>query len=276
MNRSYLFSITCSIFLIILGLVACAPTPAIVPQAQPSPVISAPQSTPAQVPPASAPVQPAGKILFQDDFKNPNSGWRVFTNDFGEGKYENGGYTLKSVRVSYPKYEVYTANPALTSLTNFVLDLDITMLSGNRDDKVGVLLKWPDINPMGIVGYEQPSDYYFFLEPAGMTVWSYSKQGMYGHGADKVPGYFLKPKEYTCVRGINSVNNIKIIFNPDVRFLVNDYELVNTPDQGLDYVNRLIKDNTMSGGTLQIFANSQDDYSTPVFQLNRIAVYANK
>jgi len=272
MNR---IAIMCCILLIMLGLAACALVPATVPQTQPATVVSTPQSSPVQEKPASPAVQPDRKILFQDDFKNPNSGWRVFANDFGEGKYENGSYLLKCVRPSYIKYEVYTANSALPSLSSFVLDMDVTMLSGDKNDRFGVLLKWPDINPMGVEGYVQPSDYYFIVSPVGMTTWVYSKQQVKGSSVDKEPGYFVRAREYTCVKGINAVNNIKITFNPGIRFLVNDYELVNAPDEDLGYVNRLIKEKTMAGAELQVIADSQDQFSSPVFQLNRIAVYAN-
>ena len=215
-------------------------------------------------------------IIFLDDFQNPGSGWTIFINDFGEGKYEDGGYFLTCTRPSYPEFKVNTTNPALASLTGYMLDMDVTMLSGNRDDRIGVMLKWPDINPMSIPGYEQPSDYYFLLFPSDGSVCCYSKHVIKGSSADLEPGYFLRRTNHTCVKGVNSVNNIKIWFNPGVFFTVNGYKLVGvSSDPNLDYANRLIKDGAMTGATLQIVANSEDTYSQPVFQLNRIAVYAN-
>jgi hypothetical protein len=225
--------------------------------------------------PAITTSQPNPNIIFQDDFKNPGSGWTVFTNDFGAGNYGDGGYYLKCTRPSYPEFKVYTINPALTSLTSFMIDMDVTMLSGSRDDRVGVMLKWPDINPMGIPGYEQPSDYYFLLFPYDRSVTCYSKHVIKGSSADLEPGYFLRRAPYTCVNGINSVNNIKIWFNPGVFFSVNGYKLVGvSSDPSLGYANRLIRDGSMSGATLQIVANSEDVYSRPVFQLNKITVMA--
>ena len=260
----------------IVCAVACLPSenisspepsvPAILPAA-PSETIQDESGLPA--------LQQNQNVIFQDDFTNPGSGWTVFTNDFGEGKYENGSYFLKCTRPSYPEFKVYTINPALTSLTGFVLDMDVTMLSGSRDDRVGILLKWPDINPMGIAGYEQPSDYYFLLYPADMSVCCYSKHQIKGSSADLEPGYFLRRAPYTCVKGVNSVNNIKIWFNPGVFFSVNGNKLVNvSSDADLDYANRLIRDGAMTGATLQVVANSEDPYSRPVFQLNEITVEA--
>ena len=219
---------------------------------------------------------PNPNIVFQDDFTNPGSGWKVFSNDFGEGKYENGGYLLKCTRPSYPEFKVYTINPALTSLTGFTIDMDVTMLSGSRDDRIGVLLKWPDINPMSIPGYEQPSDYYFLLFPSDQSITCYSKHLIKGSSADLEPGYFLRRAPYTCVNGVNSVNNIKIWFNPGVFFTVNGYKLVDATDDNINYVNRLIRDGAMSGATLQVVANSEDPYSRPVFQINRISVAVPK
>jgi hypothetical protein len=54
--------------------------------------------------------------------------------------------------------------------------------------------------------------------------------------------------------------------------LINDYELVNATDLNLDYANRLIRDGAMTGATVQVVANSEDIYSRPVFQLNKITV----
>jgi len=224
--------------------------------------------------PALTVPQPNPNIIFQDDFTNPGSGWTVFTNDFGAGNYENGGYFLKCARPSYPEFKVYTVNPALASLKRFTIDMDVTMLGGSRDDRVGVMLKWPDINPLGIAGYEQPSDYYFLLFPSDGSVCCYSKHQIKGSSADLEPGYFLRRAPYTCVKGLNSVNNIKIWFNPDVFFSVNGYELVDATDDNINYVNRLIRSGAMPGATLQIVANSEDPYSRPVFQINKITVAA--
>jgi len=263
------------IIILIAYTLACLPTKNVSPPIPSAPVVapSAPAASVQGAPKVPA-LQQGRKVIFQDDFSNSGSGWKVFANDFGEGKYENGGYFLKVVRPCYPKYEVYTTNAALASLTSFMLDMDVTMLAGSRLDSFGILLKWPDINPLGVAGYEQPSDYYFLVFPDGTAASCYSKQDVKTLSVDKVPGYFLSRKDYTCVKGINSVNNIKIWFNPGIRFLINDYELVNATDQNLDYANRLISDGAMSGATLQIVANSEDVYSRPVFQLNRITVYA--
>ena len=278
MNRFTRVQSTCMGFILVLivCVIACLPSENISPLKPVAPVVA--PSTPAAAvrdAPKLPTLQQAPKVILRDDFKDSNSGWTVFNNDFGEGKYENGSYFLKCIQPAYPGFKVYTTNAGLTSLTSFMLDMDVTMLSGSRDDHFGILLKWPDINPLGIVGYEQPSDYYFLVAPADMSAWCYSKQEVKGSSVDKAPGYFLRRKENTCVRGVNSVNNIKIGFNPGIRFLVNDFELVNAPDENLDYVNRLIKDKSMTGATLQVVANSENVYSRPIFQLNKIIVYDN-
>lgn len=234
-------------------------------------------AAPAPLPAAQPPLQQAQKAFFQDDFKNPASGWKVFSNDFGSGKYEGGSYILRSTQNSYPKYRAYTSHPSLTSLSSFMLDMDFTMLDGSRDDQLIILLKWPDINPLGIVGYEQPSDYYFFLAPADQSAGAYTKQQVIGSSVDKAPGRFLPKNRYTCVQGIGAGNNIKIWFNPTVRFVVNDVELVaDASDETLDYINRLIKDKAMPGGELRLCANSEKVFSEPAFQLNRVSLYENR
>jgi hypothetical protein len=265
--------------LVLLCAAAFLPSACNAPAKEPAP--SALQSAPASPAPA-APAPPtqqtSRKAIFRDDFKNPASGWLVFSNDFGDGRYEGGSYILRSTQSSYPYYKAYTFNPALASLSSFMLDLDFTMLGGSRDDQFGILLKWPDINPLDIPGYEQPSDYYFFVAPADPSARAQTKQQVKGSSVDKVmpPGDFLLQKSYACIKGISSVNNIKIWFNPNVRFAINDTVLVeDAADETLDYVNRLLKDKAMPGGELRIFANSEKAFSEPSFQLNRISVYEN-
>ena len=278
MNRFRMVQSICVGFTLalIVCAVACLPSENISFPESPAPVdVPSTPSDSVQETPAITTSQSNPNIAFQDDFTNPGSGWSVFSNDFGEGKYENGGYYLKCIRPSYPEFKVYTVNPVLTSLTSFMIDMDVTMLSGSRDDRVGVILKWPDVNPMGIPGDVQPSDYYFLLYPADGSVTCYSKHQIKGSSADLEPGYFLRRSPYTCVNGVNSVNNIKIWFNPGVFFSVNGYKLVDvSSDPSLDYANRLIRDGSMSGATLQVVANSEDPYSRPVFQLNKITVAA--
>jgi len=280
MNRLASVQLVCAGFILILitSAIACLPSVKMPPPAPSAPVVapSAPVA-PVQDVPVSPTLEQTQKVIFRDDFKYSRSGWTIFSNDFGEGKYESGSYLLSCTQPSYhgAQASATTTNAGLTSLTGFMLDMDVTMLSGSKNDFYGIVLKWPDINPLGIVGYEQPSDYYFCIAPEGMLAWCYSKQEVKSLSVDKIPGYFLRPSQYACVRGINKINNVKIWFNPDIRFMINDHELFTATDQNLDYVNRLIKDKAMPGATLIIAANSQDTYSRPVFQLNRIAVYPN-
>jgi len=263
------------ILVLIICSVTCLPSENISPPGSSFPIAT--PSIPSdniQETPAVIASQPNPNIIFQDDFTNPSGGWTVFTNDFGEGKYENGGYYLKCTRPSYPEFKVYTINPTLTSLKSFMVDMDVTMLNGGRDDSVGILLKWPDINPMDIPGYVQPSDYYFLLFPYDRSVACYSKHVIKGSSADLVPGYFLRRSPVTSVKGVNEVNNIKIWFNPRVFFSVNGYKLVDASDDNINYINRLIADGSMPGAMLQITADSEDPYSRPVFQVNKITVAA--
>ena len=267
------------ILVLIVCVIACLPSKNMSPPEPSTPVVA--PSTPAvstQDTSKLPTLQQNQKIIFQDDFKDAKSGWTVFTNDFGEGKYENGSYLLKCTQplCQGSKVSVTTSNASLSSLTSFMLDMDVTMLSGSREDCFGIVLKWPDINnPGDYYGYDQPSDYYFLLAPESGAVSCYTHQEIKNSSVVKAPGVFYGHTHLTYVRGANSVNNIKIRFNPGIQLMVNDYELVNTTDENLDYVNRLINDKTISGAILQIGANSQDISSRPVFQLNKIIVYEN-
>ena len=281
MNRFTMIQPTCVGFILVLIVcaIACSPSENKVPSKTSAPVSAPSVPTSSSVDTPKLPtVQSSQRIIFKDDFKDSKSGWTVFANDFGEGKYENGGYFLKCTQPSYQgaKASVTTSNASLTALTSFMLDMDVTMLSGSKYDCFGIVLKWPDINnPGDFYGYDQPSDYYFLLAPENGAVSCYTHQEIKNSSVDKAPGSLYGNTQLACVRGANTVNNIKIWFNPGIRFTVNDYELLNTTDKNLDYINRLISDKTIAGAMLQIAANSLDTYSRPVFQLNKIILYEN-
>ena len=87
------------------------------------------------------------RVVFQDDFSDPSSGWDRVNNEEGITDYVNGGYRFL---VKVPQVD-YWANPGF-NYSNVVIEVDATKVGG------------PDDNDFGIICRYQPSaNFYFFL-----------------------------------------------------------------------------------------------------------------
>ena len=74
-------------------------------------------------------------ILMQDDFSNPNSGWEVYSGDYGHTGYEQGGYMVEAT-----VEKEYNWGIAGVDFDNVRIDVDATVLQapGNLLDGYGV------------------------------------------------------------------------------------------------------------------------------------------
>ncbi len=96
-------------------------------------------------------------VLFQDDFANPQSGWKRVNDPAGSSDYAGGRYRIT---VNSASSEIW-ANPGL-SFTDAAVEVDATQAGG------------PDNNLFGVVcRYADPEHFYFF---------ALSSDGYYGIG----------------------------------------------------------------------------------------------
>jgi uncharacterized protein YceK len=88
-----------------------------------------PTSTPGVAP------KPKGIILLQDDFSNPDSGWSIYSDDYGTVGYENNTYTVKAI-----KAKEYNWGVAGVDLSDVRIDADVSVLETNtkKNDGFGV------------------------------------------------------------------------------------------------------------------------------------------
>ena len=278
MHSTFPITVLLLILMVTACIIGCAG-----PQTQPAqqPTAAAIASKPASTVPETAPAQPkvtiSNKILFKDDFSSPDSGWATFNDDFGEGKYQDGSYILQS-----RKQEAYavTSNAKLPSAPSFILNINTTMLEGRGDDSFVVVIGWPDVNPMRMEGVTQPSYFEFFISPVIGTSKAFSYTPMKDLSSNRFcnncrePGYLLRNRNYTCVNGLGASNNLKLYFNPDVRFLVNDIELINTTtDRSFDYINRLVQEKTIAGANIYLGTAVGEGNQSTKFRLEKFALY---
>jgi hypothetical protein len=83
------------------------------------------------------------RILFEDDFNNPNSGWPVRLDDVAEWGYENGEY---SCLLKKTNWMVWAYNSNIDQFTDFVLEVDVTQISGPNASGSGLIFRSLDTN----------------------------------------------------------------------------------------------------------------------------------
>lgn len=107
--------------------------------------LARPGATAAQ--PATTPI-PAGTILYADDFSGPETGWNIFSNQFGACSFDNGEYVIRN-----------TANGGVHFTTrdevarDFVVEVDVRMSDSNDEQGASLLVRAPQIGPFVSRGY---------------------------------------------------------------------------------------------------------------------------
>ncbi len=165
---------------VLLVLAACTAAPApTTPSPTPRVLLTLPLPTP--VPPTPTPTPtpiPPERILFQDDFSDPNSGWPRFKADWGITDYINGRYRI-GVGLAYTDL---WANPGL-DFRDIRIEVDAQAVAGSEYNSFGVLCR-----------YQDDENFYFFV---------LSNAGYYAI-VKMIDGeqYQLTPERQLAVRGI--------------------------------------------------------------------------
>ena len=105
--------------------------------------LTSPKASPTQSQPAGG-----GKVLFQDDFSSPDSGWdRVQVKDGTTDYTGDGAYRIL---VNTPNSDIW-ANPGL-NFTDVRIEVDATKVGGPDDNDFGVICRYQDVD-----------NFYFFI-----------------------------------------------------------------------------------------------------------------
>lgn len=98
-----------------------------------------------------------GKLLFQDDFSNPSSGWKRVVADDGVTDYHNGSYRIFVDTINTDVW----SNPGL-KFNDAVIEVEATKAGGDDNNDFGVICR-----------YQNSDNFYFFV---------ISSDGYYGIG----------------------------------------------------------------------------------------------
>jgi hypothetical protein len=153
------------------------------------------------------------RLLFQDDFSNPNSGWDSLHNEDGVTDYQNGQYRIF---VNTTNTDVW-ANPGL-NFTNTIIEVDATKVGGDDNNDLGVICR-----------YKDDENFYFFV---------ISSDGYYGIGKLKdgqqvLIGMESMPPTDVVKQGA-ATNHIQAVCDGStLRLVVNGELLAETTDPDL-------------------------------------------
>ncbi len=139
--------------LALAGCRAAAATPPPSPTPTPRALLTLPLPTP--VPPTPTPTPtpiPADRILFQDDFSDPNSGWPRVRTEWGITDYVDGRYRI-GVGINYTDL---WANPGL-DFADARIEVDAQAVAGSEYNTFGVICRYQD----------EKNFYFFILSNAG-------------------------------------------------------------------------------------------------------------
>jgi hypothetical protein len=83
------------------------------------------------------------KVLFQDDFSNPNSGWQRFSDETRDTSYENAEYsfTVKKTNWSY-----WCMNRNAGVFKDLIIEVDARLYSGASQTSYGLVFQAQDNN----------------------------------------------------------------------------------------------------------------------------------
>lgn len=87
-----------------------------------------------------AATEPAGKVLFQDDFSDETSGWPSVRTDEGITDYENGVYRIY-VNIAN---QDYFGRPEISFQRDIRVEVDATKVAGSDDNDLGILCRYQD------------------------------------------------------------------------------------------------------------------------------------
>jgi hypothetical protein len=82
----------------------------------------------------------SSKILYQDNFKDPSSGWDHATIADGSTDYQNGGYRIN---VLTPNVSLW-ANPSKNFQNDVSIEVDAAKTAGPDDNAFGVICRYQD------------------------------------------------------------------------------------------------------------------------------------
>ncbi|MFZ3071114.1 MAG: hypothetical protein WA110_08350 [Anaerolineaceae bacterium] len=81
-----------------------------------------------------------GKVLYEDDFSDPSSGWDQYSGSNATNDYHEGSYQIKVQETYFDQWAL-----AHRDFENIVITVDATKISGSDDNNFGLLCNYQDM-----------------------------------------------------------------------------------------------------------------------------------
>jgi hypothetical protein len=152
-----------------------------------------------------------GKILFSDDFSNPNSGWDIWSEPASLAVYQDG---MLRIRVDQPQFD-YWSRPG-KYYDNVILSVDALKVDGPDDNDFGLLCRYKDRNHF----------YAFLISSDGYAGIAKVKEGQH-----QVLGTGALQFHEAVKRGTGAVNQLRAgCVGSTLAFAVNGQEILRVED----------------------------------------------
>ncbi len=174
--------------------------------------------------------QTSGKVLFQDDFSNPNSGWDHHSDEKGTTDYYHEAYKIQITNQS--QYYLW-ANPNKDVGKDVIIDVDAALESGSIMNDIGVICRYKD------------ADNFYFLTIGSDGYYGVSK---YTGGKESLVGMTTMSQNTDVIKGGNTSNHIQVkCIGTQLILTVNGTELAN------------VQDSDIASGTTGLIAGTYDE-----------------
>jgi TRAP-type C4-dicarboxylate transport system substrate-binding protein len=168
--------------------------------------------------------EPGPRLLFQDDFSNPNSGWARATAEKYDLDYKDGEY---HILINERDWANWPANSQAGQFYDFTLEVDARLVSGSNQSSYGLIFRRKDADNF----------YYFRVSADGYYRVGGKTDGKWFELTDKTSSTHIK-------KG-NSTNHLKVVCRGDqIEVSVNEHHLTT------------VTDNTFTEGYIGVIASA--------------------
>ena len=155
------------------------------------------------------------RLLYQDDFRDPASGWDAWDNGGTSGKYVDGGYRLA---VKLENYMAWSHPADTKDLRDFAIEVDARQVEGSLDSTFGPIVR---------VQAEDERYYWFQISGDGYYSIELKEEGEWILLQEWQPSDAIN-------QGLDAINRIRVICYEDLfSFYVNGTHLTDVSDDTL-------------------------------------------
>ena len=211
---------------------------------------------------------PGQSLFFQDDFSNPDSGWRTDKWNSGSFQYDNGSYLIDIHAV---EMHSYSKNKNISALRDLIVEVDVVMEVGGPEQYAELIAGWVITKPQLLSPEEsRPGNYYFHIYPVQETAEIFTwEQAEWGR-ANKNKSVLLFRTRYTAVNAGKQNNKLRFVFKGNkLKAYLNNKLMVDAVDENILFGHRLMDLGLVEGKFIYLGAGSSTICKFDNFKLYR-------